>query len=118
MAWKSSQPRRSAALKSDRLSFRTTVSVRSPNACRKFSKYWVTMPTPPSLVVARAECGKPGSVNFAGRNLLRPDLGLYHRGHGHASTHGGVNCAFAKDSLLHCIAIDACQSPLTSTLIY
>src|SRR6516225_723412 len=68
MAWKSSQPRRRAALKSDRLSFRTTVRVGSPNACGSglaaFSKDWVAMATPPSLVVARAECGKPGSTNL------------------------------------------------------
>src|SRR6516164_10138407 len=54
MAWKSSQPRRSAALKSDRLSFRMTVWVGSPNACGSgpavFSKYWVAMAAPPLLV--------------------------------------------------------------------
>src|SRR6516164_7806677 len=88
MAWKSSQPRRSAALKSDRLSFRTTVWVGSPNACGSgpavFSKYLVAMATPPSLVVARAVCGKTRFDELAGRNLLRPDQVLYHRGQGHA----------------------------------
>src|SRR6516165_3603344 len=89
MAWKSSQPRRSAALKSDRLSFRTTVRVGSPNACGSglaaFSKYWVAMATPPSLVVARAKCGKPGSTNL-------PDGTCCDR----CSKYSAIEVAFAK----------------------
>src|SRR6516162_11910241 len=52
MALKSSQPRRSASLKSDKLSFRKIIVLGSPNACRSgfatFSKYWVTMDASPS----------------------------------------------------------------------
>jgi hypothetical protein len=46
-----------------------------------------------------AEYGKSGSRrrSFAGRHLSRPEQRLYHRGQGHASTHGWVNCAFAND---------------------
>src|SRR5215468_9122482 len=63
MALKSSQPRRRASLKSDKLSFRMIAVLGSPNACRScfatFSKYWVAMDASPS----RAERWKPRALS-------------------------------------------------------